>query len=112
MASFSSDYPADGGRAVIPQLRLRARDALRLLRPRYAVALAVALPLVALVFARFGVSGRALVGAFFVTCLSLLSAIDVAERRLPNRIVLPAAALVLAAQPSLYPDRALEWALA
>jgi leader peptidase (prepilin peptidase) / N-methyltransferase len=90
-----------------------AREALRPLRaPRYAAALAVSVPLVALVFARFGASGHALVGAFFVASLAVLSAIDVAERRLPNRIVLPSAAAVLAAQTALFPDRALEWTLA
>ncbi|HEV3479695.1 MAG TPA: A24 family peptidase [Gaiellaceae bacterium] len=112
MASFSSDHPGER-RAVIPPLRLpAARDVLRHVRPRYAAALAVALPLVAIVFARFGASGRALVAAFFVSCLAVLSAIDIAERRLPNRIVLPSAALVFAAQTALFPDRALEWALA
>jgi leader peptidase (prepilin peptidase)/N-methyltransferase len=72
----------------------------------------VALPLVAIVFARFGASARAFVAAFFVASLALLSAIDIAERRLPNRIVLPSTAVVLAAQTALFPDRAHEWALA
>jgi leader peptidase (prepilin peptidase) / N-methyltransferase len=90
-----------------------AREALRSLRaPRYAAAVAIAVPLVALVFVRFGAGGRAVVGAFFVATLAVLSAIDVAERRLPNRIVLPSAAVVLAAQTALFPDRALEWTLA
>lgn len=109
MASFSSDHPGEALR--FPPLRLAAvREAL--LRPRYAAALAVALPLVAIVFARFGASGRSLVASFFVTSLIVLSAIDIAERRLPNRIVLPSAAVVLAAQTALFPERALEWVLA
>jgi leader peptidase (prepilin peptidase)/N-methyltransferase len=110
VASFSSDHPAEGLRVRPP--RLAARDVLGRLPPRYPAALVVALPLVALVFARFGASGRSLVAAFLVTSLAVLSAIDIAERRLPNRIVLPSAAIVLAAQTALFPDRALEWALA
>jgi leader peptidase (prepilin peptidase)/N-methyltransferase len=101
--------------AGVPAVRRRraAREALgRLCAPRYAAALAVAVPLVGLVFVRFGASGRAVVGAFFVASLAVLSAIDIAERRLPNRIVLPSAAAVLVAQTTLSPDRALEWALA
>ena len=72
----------------------------------------VALVLVALCFLRFGLSLRALVAAFFVTVLVVLSAIDIRERRLPNRIVLPSAAVVLAAHIALFPDRALEWIVA
>lgn len=50
--------------------------------------------------------------AFVVAVLVVLSAIDIRTRRLPNRIVLPAAALVFAAQVALEPHRALEWTLA
>ena len=53
-----------------------------------------------------------LVFAFFAAVLVVLAVIDVRTRRLPNRIVLPAAALVLAAQIAIAPDRALEWTLA
>jgi leader peptidase (prepilin peptidase)/N-methyltransferase len=90
-----------------------AREALRPLRaPRYAAALAVAVPLVGLAFLRFGASGEFVVAAFFIATLCVLSAIDIAERRLPNRIVLPSAVAVLLAQIALAPDRALEWTLA
>jgi leader peptidase (prepilin peptidase)/N-methyltransferase len=114
MESFS-DHPMEAVLAVVPAMRRRraARDVVRrVCAPRYAAALAVAVPLVGLVFVRFGASGRSLVGAFFVASLAVLSAIDIAERRLPNRIVLPSAAAVLAAQTTLFPDRALEWTLA
>jgi leader peptidase (prepilin peptidase)/N-methyltransferase len=74
------------------------------------VELATAL-LIAACFARFGLSGRAFVAAFFVACLVVLSAIDVERRILPDAIVLPAAAIVLVAQIALFPDRALEWVL-
>jgi leader peptidase (prepilin peptidase)/N-methyltransferase len=68
--------------------------------------------LVAASVLRFGFTGRAFVAAFFVTVLVALSAIDAERRILPDVIVLPAAALVLAAHVTLFPDRALEWVLA
>jgi leader peptidase (prepilin peptidase) / N-methyltransferase len=76
------------------------------------VALAVAAVLVALVFVRFGFTGHAVVDAFFVTVLVVLSRIDIRERRLPNNIVLPSTVVVLAAQIALEPDRWYEWLLA
>jgi leader peptidase (prepilin peptidase) / N-methyltransferase len=75
-------------------------------------AVAVALPLVGLALLRFGASGHFVVAGFFIASLCVLSAVDIAERRLPNRIVLPSAAAVLLAQIALSPDRALEWILA
>jgi prepilin signal peptidase PulO-like enzyme (type II secretory pathway) len=68
--------------------------------------------LVAACFWRFGLSGDAFVAAFFCAVLVALSAIDVERRILPDRIVLPAAAIVLAAQLAFFPDRWLEWLLA
>jgi leader peptidase (prepilin peptidase) / N-methyltransferase len=55
--------------------------------------------------------GHNVVLGFFAAVLVALSVIDVRTRRLPNRIVLPAAALVLVAQIAVAPDRALEWIL-
>jgi leader peptidase (prepilin peptidase)/N-methyltransferase len=114
MASFSDQPIGEGVTMVATTRRWRAaRDRLRgLSRPRYPGAFAVALPLVVLAFLRFGAGGRFAVAAFFIASLCLLSAIDLAERRLPNRIVLPSAAVVLFAQTVLFPDRALEWVLA
>jgi leader peptidase (prepilin peptidase)/N-methyltransferase len=63
-------------------------------------------------FVRFGVSGRAVVEAFFASVLVLLAAIDLQRRLIPNVIVLPALGVVLAAQIALDPDRALEWVAA
>lgn len=114
MASFS-DQPIGEGVTMVATTRpwRAARDRLRgLSRPRYTGAFAVALPLVVLAFLRFGAGGRFAVAAFFVASLCVLSAIDLVERRLPNRIVLPSAAAVLLAQTAFFPDRALEWALA
>jgi len=45
-----------------------------------------------------------LVAVFFVSVLVLISAIDVRSRIVPNRIVLPAAAVVLAARTIVHPS--------
>src|SRR5215210_2860331 len=60
-------------------------------------------------FVRFGFSGRALVGAFFCVVLVVLSVIDLEQRLIPNRIVLPATLVVLAAQAVLYGGEAIEF---
>ena len=57
-------------------------------------------------------AGQVLVLVFFGAVLVVLSVVDVRTRRLPNVIVLPAAALVLVAHIALAPDRAREWVLA
>jgi leader peptidase (prepilin peptidase)/N-methyltransferase len=57
----------------------------------------------------FGLTGRAVVAAFFCVVLVAVSAIDLEHRIVPNRIVLPAAAIVLVAQTALRPSP--EWAL-
>jgi leader peptidase (prepilin peptidase)/N-methyltransferase len=72
----------------------------------------VSVALAAACFARFGLTGRAVVGTFFAAVLVLLSAIDLDCRLIPNAIVLPALGICLAAQLALYPDHALEWVLA
>jgi leader peptidase (prepilin peptidase) / N-methyltransferase len=63
-------------------------------------------------FVRFGLSGRAAVGALFAVVLLLLAAIDLQRRLIPNVIVLPTLVVVLAAQIALDPDRTLEWVVA
>jgi leader peptidase (prepilin peptidase) / N-methyltransferase len=45
---------------------------------------------------------------FFVAVLAVISVVDVRERRVPNRIVLPATGLLLAVQFALDPARGLE----
>lgn len=65
--------------------------------------------LVAASIAVFGLSGRGLIAAFFCAVLVVISAIDLEHRVVPNRIVVPAAAVVLAAQTAIHPS--LEWAL-
>lgn len=114
MASFS-DPPAGPAPGFVAAMRWRrdARDLVRRLgQPRYLAAAAVALPLIGLAFLRFGGSGRFALAAFFISSLCLLAAIDLTERRLPNRIVLPSTAIVLTSQIVLFPDRTLEWILA
>ena len=80
------------------------------LRDWIAVVLAVAAA--AATLARFGVDVRAFTLAVFAAVLVILSAIDLEQRRLPNVIVLPAAAGVLAGRIATEPDRALEWVVA
>jgi leader peptidase (prepilin peptidase) / N-methyltransferase len=58
-------------------------------------------------FSSLGVVTAALLGS-----LGVLAVIDFRHRRIPNLIVLPAAALVLALRLALFPDDAVEWVLA
>ncbi len=73
------------------------------------VELATAL-LVAASFLVFGLTWNAAVAALFCATLVAVSATDLERRIIPNKIVLPAAAIVLAAQTVLHPS--VEWALA
>jgi prepilin signal peptidase PulO-like enzyme (type II secretory pathway) len=57
----------------------------------------------------FGIGARGLTSAGFVCCLSVLAAIDLQYRVIPNRIVLPAAGIILVAQIAFFPGDALEW---
>jgi leader peptidase (prepilin peptidase)/N-methyltransferase len=67
---------------------------------------------VALCFIRFGFTGHAFVGAVFAMVVVYLAAFDLEHRLIPNRIVVPAAAIVLSAQIAIYPDRSVEWVAA
>lgn len=58
---------------------------------------------------RYEADAHGFISAFTAAVLVVLAAIDVQERVIPNRIVLPAAAIVLLAQIAFYPDRAAEW---
>lgn len=89
-------------------LRGRCRSCRAPISWRYpAVELATAV-LVAACFVRFGFSGEAFVAAYFCAVLVVLSAIDAERRILPDVIVLPSFALVLAAHIALEPERAVE----
>jgi leader peptidase (prepilin peptidase)/N-methyltransferase len=84
----------------------------RRLGPRALLSALLAVPLVAASFALFGLSAKAFLAAFFVSVLAVLSVVDLQERRLPNRIVLPAFAIVLAAHVALSPGQSAEWTIA
>jgi leader peptidase (prepilin peptidase) / N-methyltransferase len=58
----------------------------------------------------FGFSAEAAVASLFCAALVAVSVVDLERRIIPNRIVLPAAVAVLAAQTLLFPSP--EWALA
>ena len=58
----------------------------------------------------FGLTAEAAVAAFFCAALVAVSVTDLERQVIPNRIVLPAAAIVLVAQTALHPSP--EWALA
>src|SRR5205809_3560323 len=84
--------------------------AARVLSPRARGGAAVAGALVVvLCFARFGLSGHAFVGAFFGAVVVYLAAFDLEHRLIPNRVVLPATAVVLALNIAIYPHRSVEW---
>jgi leader peptidase (prepilin peptidase) / N-methyltransferase len=74
-----------------------------------AVELASALLIAACVW-KFGLSGAAAVAAFFCAVLVAVTVTDLTHRIVPNRIVVPAAVLVLLAQTALEPRP--EWTLA
>jgi leader peptidase (prepilin peptidase) / N-methyltransferase len=91
------------------RLRGRCRSCHASISARYpAVELATA-GLVAACFVTFGLSGEAFLAAFFCVVLVALSAIDLEHRIVPNRIVLPAALVVLLAHTALDPSP--QWAL-
>ena len=75
------------------------------LRP--AIALAGAAGAVAAAI-QAGLRFEAVLGVAFVAVLTAVAIVDVEERRVPNRLVLPAAAIALFAQALLHRDEALE----
>lgn len=88
-------------------LRGRCRGCSAHIPLRYpAVELAAALLVSGCVW-KFGLRPEALVAAFFCLALVAVSATDLEHRVIPNRIVLPAAAVVLAAQTAIHPS--VEW---
>jgi leader peptidase (prepilin peptidase)/N-methyltransferase len=91
-------------------LRGRCRHCAAMIPWRYPLVEAVTALLVAGCVLRFGFTWDAAVGAFFCVALVAVSATDVERRIIPNRIVLPAAAVVLAANTLLHPS--VEWAAA
>lgn len=70
----------------------------------------IGLPLLAL--ATFGLERQTVIAVIACVVLTVLAAIDIEHRILPNRIVLPATAVLLALQLLLFPGDALQWLLA
>jgi leader peptidase (prepilin peptidase) / N-methyltransferase len=88
-------------------LRGRCRSCGASIGARYvAVELLTAL-LIAFCVLRFGLTWDALIGSFFCAVLVAISAIDIEHRIVPNRIVLPAAAVMLVARTLV--DPSIEW---
>ena len=85
------------------------RDLTRVWRRPLVVGLAAVLALLCLV--RYGADAHGFISAFTAAVLVVLAATDLEERLIPNRIVVPAAAIVLVAQLAFYPDRAVEWVI-
>jgi leader peptidase (prepilin peptidase) / N-methyltransferase len=67
---------------------------------------------VALALGAYPLGGEALLAAFVAAVLVVLAAIDLERRIIPNRIVLPAAAVALLAHIALTPGHASQYALA
>jgi leader peptidase (prepilin peptidase) / N-methyltransferase len=91
-------------------LRGRCRTCGAGIPARYpAVELLTAL-LVAACFLKFGLTASAFVAAFFCITLVIVSGTDIEHRIIPNRVVLPAAGIVLAANTILHPSP--QWTIA
>jgi leader peptidase (prepilin peptidase) / N-methyltransferase len=59
--------------------------------------------------ARYGFTAEGLIAAFTCGVLVVLSVIDIASHRLPNKIVLPSAAIVLVARLATEPEHWQAW---
>lgn len=90
-------------------LRGRCRNCDTAIPWRYPAVELVSALLVAGSVWKFGLHAEALVASFFCLALVAVSATDIEHGIIPNRIVLPAAAIVLAAQTALYPSP--QWAI-
>jgi leader peptidase (prepilin peptidase)/N-methyltransferase len=91
-------------------LRGRCRNCRSPIPWRYPLVELVTAGLVVACFVAFGLSFEAVIASVFCAVLVAVSAIDIERFIIPNRIVLPAAAFVLAAQTLREPS--LEWTIA
>jgi leader peptidase (prepilin peptidase) / N-methyltransferase len=99
-----ADFPT-AGRQASPVAEQRSDVGLR--PPTLIVPIAIAAG--ALALAVYPSGAEAFVAAFVAVVLVVLAAIDLEHRVIPNRIVLPAFAVILVAQLAFYPHHALEW---
>lgn len=90
-------------------LRGRCRHCQASIPVRYPVVELTTALLVAASVLRFGLTPEGVAASFFVVVLVAISAIDIEYRIVPNRIVVPAAVIVLVAQTILAPSP--EWLL-
>jgi leader peptidase (prepilin peptidase) / N-methyltransferase len=91
-------------------LRGRCRHCRAAIPWRYPLVEATTALLIATCVLRFGLTWDAAVAAFFCSALVAISATDAETHIIPNRVVLPAAAVVLAANTILHPS--VEWTVA
>jgi leader peptidase (prepilin peptidase)/N-methyltransferase len=107
-ANPAGDAPAadmrDAGAAATPAAQIPI--------PRHPLLGVAVVALTVLSFALFGLEPKAFITAFIACVLAVLAAIDIQHRLLPNRILLPATAVVLVAQVAFYPEHAVAWLLA
>ncbi len=89
-------------------LRGHCRDCDASIPWRYPAVEATTAVLIVACFLRFGATAEALLAAFFCTVLVAISAIDLEARIVPNKIVIPAAAITLVAHTLI--DPSIEWA--
>ena len=82
----------------------------RRVRIRVPIAILAAAP--ALTFLSYPVGGAGAIATFVAGVLVVIAVIDARSFRIPNLIVLPSTAIVLAADIALHPDRAAEFGLA
>ena len=85
-------------------LRGRCRNCQAWIPARYPAVELISALLVAACAWRFGLHPETLVAALFCLVLVAISAIDLEHQIIPNRIVLPAFAVVLAAQTAIHPS--------
>jgi leader peptidase (prepilin peptidase)/N-methyltransferase len=90
-------------------LRGRCRSCHTTIPWKYPAVEAATALLVSACFLRFGLSGKAVIAAFFCCALVAVTVTDFERRIIPNRIVLPAAVVVLVANTALRPSP--EWAI-
>ena len=76
---------------------------------RRPIVLVPAVLLAALCVLRYDADAHGFISGFTAVVLVALAATDLQDRLIPNRIVVPAAAIVLVAQLAFYSDRAAEW---
>jgi leader peptidase (prepilin peptidase) / N-methyltransferase len=67
---------------------------------------------VVLCFLKFGFSGDAVVGSILAAALVVVAATDLEHRIIPNRIVVPASAVVLLLNIAVHPSHWVEWLVA